>query len=580
MPVAGLAATPLLLAVVGLAVVLGVLLFATGIAKVLGIKPTAATPWGGRSQGPGQQAGGWRAALESAVGRLLTWLIGGGQRYQFPLLFALAVVGLGTAAFGVVLFTVGPLSLSAGSSGYVRIVVEAATNFFLWAALTLLAAVFVWWKLPDMEAGKTTENSRFGRRETIRLATEVRSTSGTTRLEGKQGDAEHKLRSKLLSATANEKTDELPQTDATQPETEYVPPGDRDPTADDDGPGGDEGEEETLPVLVGPVPTLRQRLIATRRDIATSINFDEIAWWFVLPAAVTVLTIFTVAQTPWFPPIVYLMIGGAAVGVGSLVYAAQKFRRVRAVKSLRRDRESDAWRAASCLVKRVSTENITIYVAFLRGRVYADVDQYRFCDAVAKRWHQGLEYGETTPSIQEKFAREIRSYAPLPRSFLEGDPLEGLEGIKDDMVAVLLEAEQPEGLLLKTDFCQRVSEAGPGIGHDPTLIGQVYRVVVPELITETQFEIVDSEGRERTVTAVHLRDHTIPDDVASIKAQWSESIQPPDSQTEEFYGLPEVDTHKRTDRTVLEDGQHTIPAAWVATDADADVDGDETASAD
>jgi hypothetical protein len=322
---------------------------------------------------------------------------------------------------------------------------------------------------------------------------------------------------------------------------------DADRGADDDADAGDDtdtpdGADDTddrddsqTKAALGDISTAIQ---TARMDLATSFSFSEFAWRFVLPALTTTAAAFVVAQSFWLHPAAYALIFLASTLVGAGVYFTTKVYRRRRLNSLRRSRETRAWRRCAVLAKRVETDGPTLFVAWMAGRVYADYDKARLANTVADRWHQRINDESVAPAVQEKFARNLRQCVPTLETFWKNDDSEGLVAIRRDMIEEVAEAEDPAGMVPKKHLCECVVERGPGVGHDPDLVARAYEELVPAALAETTVELEDPDLNTHEVTVVTLRDKPIPDDLAQIQSSLSSQVKPGDTGT---YSLPAVD---------------------------------------
>lgn len=319
--------------------------------------------------------------------------------------------------------------------------------------------------------------------------------------------------------------------------------------ADEDEAGDADDDSDERDSGPGALTRFKQATQTFRMDLATSINFEEIAWRFGLPFLAVWIGVFTIAGTPWFSVFVYPLIFMAALLVGAASYTLFKWRRRRSLKKLRRERSREAWSSSAALAKTVETPDQTMYVVWVGGRVYADYEKHRLAKKVANRWRARLSGDDVAPAIQEKFARNIAQMLPTLRQFRLGDPHEGIPGIEDDLVDVLREATNPDGLVPKHRLCKQVVDRGEGVGHDPDLVAAVYEDLVPRALTETDVTVTDTDGNEHTITAVRLRWMDLPDDLSHIRAQFSTRFRPRelDGQTTGTatglgaYELPEIE---------------------------------------
>lgn len=579
------------------------------------------------------------ARCRRLLGSIHAVLVGDPERYPVRGLIFVGIVSALVAFIGLFLIVAENLDPSAKSGPLVRTVVSLLTNFFAWAVLSVVGAIWVinrWW---DRAAQKAAAETRYSTAVVKRLRQELTSTDGTVRLIGTREHSQDQLRAKLMRAFADQHASEQPgrDVDVSAPEAEvtgkalggapeaalpgnddtvdaseadvddlhdaadlptalahgsdaaaslglvtamggYTPdpsavedltlyrdavardpdftlnddgevvladdtdaerPGEADPDrsadqADTDASRDERGDDQADP---GPATSFRQALQTFRMDIATSLNFYELLTRFALPAGATVLLTFTIAGTPWFAPWVYPIILAGATLVGTISYGAFKYRRRRKLRKLRREREPSNWPSCAVLAKRVETPEQTMYAAWMGGNQYADFDKQRLVETVADRWHQRLHGDSVAPAIQQKFAREIRHCRPLLHQFEYSNPREGRKGIEDDIIDVIREAKDPDGMVAKRSLAEQVVDRGPGAGHDPDLVAAVYQDLVPEVLTETEVVLEDTDGIERTMTAVHLRWMDLPDDMAQIRAQFANQFSADETAT---YDLPEV----------------------------------------
>lgn len=285
--------------------------------------------------------------------------------------------------------------------------------------------------------------------------------------------------------------------------------------------------------------TRMKRTIQTMRmDLASGFNFQEFGYRFGIPAAITTLIIVLVNQTLWFQLWVYPAIAAASILVAGSYYTIYKWRQHRRLKKLRRDRGGMSWNTVRVLAKTVETEEATIYMAWMAGKRYADHDRGRLADKLANRWHQFIQTGNCWPAFQEKFHRDLRTYDPALYATLHGDSEEGISAIYDDVMRVINEANDPEGIVPKHQLAERVMGKDFGVGHDPDLIADCYEDLYPESIAETDIELEDTDGNVRTVTVVHRRDRRIEPELAKLRARFSSSISADDDAG---YELPDVE---------------------------------------
>jgi hypothetical protein len=275
--------------------------------------------------------------------------------------------------------------------------------------------------------------------------------------------------------------------------------------------------------------TLRRNVQTFRMDLGAALNFEELFWRFVVPWFATSGLIFTVLGR--------VVIGAASTAVAGAVYITMSWHRRRTLAKLRNEDQEGAWSSSACLVKSVSVPEQTVYLAWMGGHQYADSDPDRLARKVADRWASRLRGEAVAPAMQEKYARNLRRFNPLFHQFRQCDPDEGWDAIYHDMVGVLREAADPDGMVPKSRFAERVVQRGEGVGHDPDIVAEIYHALTPEVFAETEVDLRTEDGDRETVVAVHLRHDTVPEDDSQLRAQFSDQFRAGDVAT---YPLPEV----------------------------------------
>lgn len=309
----------------------------------------------------------------------------------------------------------------------------------------------------------------------------------------------------------------------------------REPVAE---PVADDGASEDEQERAGLLTRVKRTIQTVRMDVTTTLNFGELGYRFVLPTAITTLLIVMVNQTLWFQPWVYFAILAASVTVGGSYYTFYKWNQHRRLENLRRDRNPTSWNSVRVLAKTVETEEATVYMAWMNGKRYADHDRARIANKLANRWYQYLQTNECWPAMQEKFHRDLRTYDPALYATMHGDMEEGIPAIYDDIMRVINESNDPEGIVPKHQLAERVMGKDFGVGHDPDLIADCYEELYPQSIAETDIELEDTDGNVQTVTVVHRRDRRIEPELAKLRARFSSSVSADD---EAGYELPDVE---------------------------------------
>lgn len=160
-----------------------------------------------------------RSGLDGLVGRLLGGLArllgasGGNPLRPLAVLLVLLAVGMSVALAAYVGSALP--STEASSGPFLRTVLSIATNWFLWAGLTVLVVIVVFTLFWRLAAHTTAKHTSYSATTVRRLRAEVQSTDGSTRLIGTEGHSFDQLRAKLLRAFAGQAGDEHPaRTDA------------------------------------------------------------------------------------------------------------------------------------------------------------------------------------------------------------------------------------------------------------------------------------------------------------------------------------------------------------------------------
>ena len=277
-----------------------------------------------------------------------------------------------------------------------------------------------------------------------------------------------------------------------------------------------------------------------RMDLASALNFSNIFWQFVLPAAgTTVLALSTLGVwvgAPWYPVLIAL-----GMAVGALNYYRHRRREAKKLDSFREDVEETNWSMLSILVKPVETQETTGYYVWVAGRRYAAYDRLQFVEDVADRAHQKLHQGYPEPSVMEKNAEQLADYYPDLAGFQDQE--------RHDIQLELIDRvrESKYGLVPKQQLTEDVVEhrleerAGglyrEGLGYDPALVRAAYDDLVPGYLTEVELT-VDTEDGPQPMTAVESTIDPLPVDRAQIRAEFSALFREYASR-EPRYDLPD-----------------------------------------
>jgi hypothetical protein len=521
----------------------------------------------------------------------------------FLLTFAVASVGAWLAV------TSGLESATASSTGYLRPVLELATN--TWTYVVLLAVIMRGLLLyrDQRYAQQAAAVTGYTVRSVRRLAAEAKEPDGTTRVIATSEDDRHTIRERLLAALDGADDDRMKLREELfqepNPEDVAIDDGDLRPALDerDERMGvvlnalqdrnGDLEEESAeaesnralRDEIVGTLDARGRETTSTagrgglrgavagffdrgegvqeereasdaddvewrdewleewkvlKLDVATSINFDRLVWQFAVPAVVTIAGLLIVAQI-WIKPYLYPPLIATGVLVGLLYYVRQSRKRSKRLEELRRDADPVEWRDVACLVKEVEVAETTLQMGWLAGDTFVHDDREEFAREVSHRVYELLNGLEASPSILEKQADQIQGMKPDLHAFRDQEKklvmdrlLRAVENSQDGLVpkAKLIED------VVEWDIEQRRFMPGErGDGHDPDVVREAYRDLVPAALVEQELQI--SEDGEETLTAVRHRRDPIPPEFGAIRARFSNQFSSY-AEWEPLYELPDV----------------------------------------
>jgi hypothetical protein len=276
-------------------------------------------------------------------------------------------------------------------------------------------------------------------------------------------------------------------------------------------------------------------------DLATSMNFDRLVWQFAVPALLTIVGLLIVARF-WIQPYLYppLFAAGGLVGLPNYVRASRK--RSKRLEELRRDEQAVEWRDVAVLVKEVEVPETTLQYAWLAGDRYVHDDREEFASEVAHRAYELVNGLDASPSLLEKQADQIAGLKPDLHAFRDQEAklvsdrlIEAVEASRDGLMpkAKLIED------VVEWDIEQRnVLPGERGVGHDPDVVRDAYRGLVPAALVEQEIPV--SEDSDETITAVRLRTDPIPPEYGAIRARFSGQFANY-AEWEPLYELPTVE---------------------------------------
>ena len=289
-----------------------------------------------------------------------------------------------------------------------------------------------------------------------------------------------------------------------------------------------------------PSDRLHQTVQTFLLDFATAANADDLVWRFLLPSATLAALTFVVLQGLWFNPVVYVAIGAGSFVGGGLYYATVKWRRRRRLDAARQAPETGGSGQTACLVKCIEIHGDSApdaYVAWMGGHVYFSMDRTRFCKKIADRWWHRIHNRKVPPAIEERFAHNARMMLPTTYQTEFADSVEGRAAIQDELVDVVREAENPDGMVPKHALGEMVVKAGGRVGHDPDLIAEEYQHLHGAALAELDVSLEDAAGEQAELTVVHLRTGGVLHDLAEIRATFAAEFDP---DAEARYPLPDV----------------------------------------
>lgn len=149
-----------------------------------------------------------RGGAKSIFAQLVGKLLGRPEQYSYVLFSILIVVCFTGIAVSGWAFARFANEAEMGSGRIAEVVLGIATNFTVWAVLTVVAVLVVFHRLTASLADETAAETRFTKGEIEHIAAECKSTDGTSRLIGGPNHSEDQLRAKLLRVFNGEDLDE------------------------------------------------------------------------------------------------------------------------------------------------------------------------------------------------------------------------------------------------------------------------------------------------------------------------------------------------------------------------------------
>lgn len=493
--------------------------------------------------------------------RLQEWLMGAEDptRRGVGLLWVgLALLTGVAAATGLYTLTTG-LETRVSSGPLVRYTFAVATNTWTYLVVVLLISRSVLLKRDDIKARYAAEATGVSGRTVKRLAAEISSSSGTKRaviassdtvedaretvvekLDGGQSDVPRWKRETSDSdgtnpggdadeSTGTGNTNETgvnpSKTDAStvdEPDEVWGDDGTEDEvTNDTDNDGSDDDDAGTAGGVREDL-TARERVKAWQMDTAAALNWDDVIWYALAPAAAVAAGVLLLLGI-WVHPVIAAGVVCGAAGIGALNLLRIRRKRVKVIGLLSEERSLPPIDLASVLLKRVDTPEMTVYMAWIGGKRYASPDRDEFVNGVAERALQYARGDTVAPSIMTRYARELEAHRPdlaSYRDFEEHRVARALVDAVDDHRIL------PRGMLVEMgveDGIRDSSLLAPEVelGHDPRIVHDMYDLLTPEVLVEEPVTVRDSDGTERDVTAVRLRGDPIAPEGALTEARFT-----------------------------------------------------------
>lgn len=472
------------------------------------------------------------ARLKRSALRLLT-----GGELQFGRRLLVAVVGLIgiVAALGLWVVVSSNVSTDASSGPVLTTMLDLATNVWLYVPVALVLTRGTLWGFRQSLVRKASEKTGYTTRTLDRLATEARTTDGTTRILVFSGDTledaaqrmQWGFQGKHELLDISSPTPDIPDTE----DTDWLGSlaGFDESKAD---PWPNSGDDTEL--------TPHERWKLFRMDLHAGLNWHDLTWRLAAPAVATFALELLVAKF-WVVWWLYLVFAAIALFVGATTYTGFSWWRHRKLGKLRGEVRFDQKDAINVPVKAVETPEITVYFGFIAGRVYAHTDPERLAETLAERALHRTNGQHPAPAIEERYAWACKNYTPTFEEIRAAE----IERIDNALVDTVL--DYPDGPIPRSQLAYDVVEydrqhafrgmAVTGKGYDPRLVAECYEALVPEALVEDDVTI-SVAGEEQTVKAVRGRNQFMPKDMSAIRATFSNQFTAGNVQTR--YDLPEV----------------------------------------
>ena len=446
-----------------------------------------------------------------------------GTRIGSLLMFvALAVL----AAAGLFALDAG-LDTTADSSWFMAQVIGTATSVWTYAALLLLLFVVVRSTEKKRKARRAASKTGFTVTTVSRLAAEASTADGTSTVVVSPADTVGDAADRIVSAF------ETPYSGLGIDWSDHHTLDEN--IVDAASTSADATEEDALVLHERANADPEEHARLTRLEIASTLNFTDVLWSFAVPAIATAIAALVLVQF-WAPLWMYALIGAGSVVVGAGWYVGSHSLRRRRVRSVRQPDHAASYSDIGVLVKKVETEDVTAYYGWVDGQVYADYNELRLAWTLAEVAHACIEGEPKPPTIQQKFARNLRQYLPNLEGYEEA--IERPE-VTDRIIQTVAETES--GRMPKNRLADRVIRTDQqrigGIGYDPRIVADAYDAITPYALVETVAEVDTPTEGTKEMTVVRLRNDTTNREAIETDAQFSAVYQP---DYEPDFDLPDV----------------------------------------
>lgn len=318
----------------------------------------------------------------------------------------------------------------------------------------------------------------------------------------------------------------------------------RSESAEDDAPESEtESGAGSRPDVEEDVPwrvQFAEELKHTMLHFSAAWRTGDIIWQFGLPAGV-MMAFQVLAVRIWTSGLAYIVFLLNSVVVGLIVMRAIERRRASRLQTYRTPGEAGYWKDTAGYVKTVPTADVTAYIGFLNGSVYASYDEDEFVHEFSLRMWQRVNNEEVAPSVLEKHARNLREMKPNLQGHVRNVELQLIQR----ELAMTIESA-PDQLIPKAELAYEVINAtdsgwfGDDIGYDPKLVANVYRFMGEDArsIEEFKTENADANNETTDLTIVYPTTKRRLPEVSQLHTQFSDRFQ--DLHGEAIYQLPDL----------------------------------------